>query len=92
MPDPGTERHGPTLEFTRETEGLPQARKTELVALADGDEFELQIIPVKKRIGESWARSPPMSSMRLVSTSAMTKRCLPATYGAIAASAPSGSV
>ncbi len=56
MPDPGTQRHGPTIEFTRETEGLPKARTTELVELADGDEFELQIIPVKKRIGDATVR------------------------------------
>jgi FtsP/CotA-like multicopper oxidase with cupredoxin domain len=40
----------------RETEGLPQARQTELVELADGDEFELAIIPVKKRIGDATVR------------------------------------
>ena len=56
MPDPGTERHSPTIEFPRETEGLPEARKTELVELADGDEFELEIIPVKKRIGDATVR------------------------------------
>ena len=44
------------LEFPRETEGLPEARKTELVELADGDEFELEIIPVKKRIGDATVR------------------------------------
>jgi len=56
MPDPATERHSPTIEFPRETEGLPEARKTELVELADGDEFELEIIPVKKRIGDATVR------------------------------------
>ena len=40
----------------RETEGLPEARKTELVELADGDEFELEIVPVKKQIGDATVR------------------------------------
>ena len=56
MPDPATERHSPTVEFSRETDGLPEARKTELVELADGDEFELEIIPVRKRIGDATVR------------------------------------
>src|SRR5215210_440160 len=45
-----------TFEFPRETEGLPEARNTELVELADGDEFELEIVPVKKRIGDAMVR------------------------------------
>ena len=56
MPDRGTEHRSPTIEYTRETEGLPEARKTELVELADGDEFELEVIPVKKRIGDATVR------------------------------------
>jgi FtsP/CotA-like multicopper oxidase with cupredoxin domain len=55
MTDPATE-HSPTIEFPREIEGLPDARATELVQLADGDEFELEIIPVKKRIGDATVR------------------------------------
>jgi FtsP/CotA-like multicopper oxidase with cupredoxin domain len=49
---------GPTriVELPRETEGLPEARSTELVELADGDEFELEIMPVKKRIGDATVR------------------------------------
>ena len=38
------------------TEGLPDARETELVELVDGDEFELEIVPVKKRIGDATVR------------------------------------
>jgi FtsP/CotA-like multicopper oxidase with cupredoxin domain len=53
---PGSDNHAQTMELPRETEGLPEARKTELVALADGDEFELEIIPVKKRIGDATVR------------------------------------
>src|ERR671931_94125 len=44
------------VEFPRETEGLPEARTAELVELADGDEFDLQIIPVKKRVGDATVR------------------------------------
>ena len=43
-------------ELPRETEGLPEARSAELVELADGDEFELEIMPVKKRIGDATVR------------------------------------
>jgi FtsP/CotA-like multicopper oxidase with cupredoxin domain len=39
-----------------ETEGLPEARETELVELADGDEYGLEIVPVKKRIGDATVR------------------------------------
>jgi FtsP/CotA-like multicopper oxidase with cupredoxin domain len=56
MHDPTSHSHTPTIEFPRETEGLPEARRTELVELADGDEFELEIMPVKKRIGEATVR------------------------------------
>jgi FtsP/CotA-like multicopper oxidase with cupredoxin domain len=56
MDHPGSEHHTQTVEFPRETEGLPEARETELVQLADGDEFELEIIPVKKRIGDATVR------------------------------------
>jgi FtsP/CotA-like multicopper oxidase with cupredoxin domain len=56
MHDPSSESHAQTIEFPRETEGLPEARGTELVELADGDEFELEIMPVKKRIGDATVR------------------------------------
>jgi FtsP/CotA-like multicopper oxidase with cupredoxin domain len=56
MHDSGTKHHSQTVEFLRETDGLPEARKTELAELGDGDEFELEIIPVKKRIGEATVR------------------------------------
>src|SRR5262245_40501976 len=39
-----------------ETEGLPQARKTEIVELSDGDEVALEIAPVSKRIGDATVR------------------------------------
>ena len=56
MRDPSTERHGPTAGFPRETKGLPEVRRTELVELADGDELELEIVPVRKRIGDATVR------------------------------------
>jgi FtsP/CotA-like multicopper oxidase with cupredoxin domain len=56
MHHPGSDSHAQIIELPRETKGLPEARKTELVELADGDEFELEIIPVKKRIGEATVR------------------------------------
>jgi FtsP/CotA-like multicopper oxidase with cupredoxin domain len=56
MPDPSTEGENQTIEFPRDTHGLPQNRKTELVELADGDAFELEILPVKKQIGDATVR------------------------------------
>jgi len=56
MHDPSSHSDTQTIEFPRETEGLPEARKTELVELADGDEFNLEILPVKKRIGDATVR------------------------------------
>src|SRR6266516_4983392 len=56
MHDPSSYGQTQTIEFPRETEGLPEARKTELVELADGDVFNLEILPVKKRIGDATVR------------------------------------
>jgi FtsP/CotA-like multicopper oxidase with cupredoxin domain len=56
MHDPGSHHHGHVAELPRETEGLPEAGKTEFVELADGDEFELEIVPVKKQIGDATVR------------------------------------
>jgi FtsP/CotA-like multicopper oxidase with cupredoxin domain len=56
MHDPSTHSHTQTIELPRETAGLPEARKTELVELADGDGFELEIMPVKERIGDATVR------------------------------------
>jgi FtsP/CotA-like multicopper oxidase with cupredoxin domain len=54
--DHGSHHESHVSELPRDTEGLPDARKTELVELADGDEFELEISPVKKRIGDATVR------------------------------------
>jgi FtsP/CotA-like multicopper oxidase with cupredoxin domain len=39
-----------------ETEGLPEATRPEIVELSDGDSFDLEIVPVAKRIGEATVR------------------------------------
>jgi FtsP/CotA-like multicopper oxidase with cupredoxin domain len=56
MHDPGSHHHGHVAELPRETEGLAEARKTDLVELRDGNEFELEIVPVKKQIGDATVR------------------------------------
>src|SRR5581483_4733380 len=56
MHEHGSHHHGEGLELPRETEGLPEARPTEVVELRDGDEFELEIAPVKKQIGDATVR------------------------------------
>jgi FtsP/CotA-like multicopper oxidase with cupredoxin domain len=56
MHDPSSHHHGQVTELPRETEGLQEARDTQLVELRDGDEFALEIVPVKKRIGDATVR------------------------------------
>ena len=56
MHDHGSRHHGHVAELPRATEGLPEARETELVELGDGDEFALEIVPVKKRVGDATVR------------------------------------
>ena len=36
--------------------GLPEARRSEVVELADGDEFDLRIAPVAKQLGDATVR------------------------------------
>jgi FtsP/CotA-like multicopper oxidase with cupredoxin domain len=38
------------------TEGLPEAQRPAVVELSNGDEFELEIVPVRKQIGEATVR------------------------------------
>src|SRR5437868_1186429 len=45
-----------TDHFPRDTAGLPAARPTEIVELADGDRYTLRIAPVTKRIGDATVR------------------------------------
>jgi FtsP/CotA-like multicopper oxidase with cupredoxin domain len=42
--------------FPTDTAGLPEAGRPELVTLSPGDEFDLRIAPVAKRLGESTVR------------------------------------
>jgi FtsP/CotA-like multicopper oxidase with cupredoxin domain len=42
--------------FPTDVTGLPEARATELVELADGDQFDLRIAPVAKRLGDATVR------------------------------------
>jgi len=45
-----------TSAFPRELDGLPEAGDTEELVLADGDELDLRIAPVRKRIGDDELR------------------------------------
>jgi FtsP/CotA-like multicopper oxidase with cupredoxin domain len=45
-----------TDHFPTDTAGLPEARTPELVELSDGDELELQVAPVTKRLGDATVR------------------------------------
>ena len=51
-----SEGHTHPTEFPSATEGLPDARRPEIIELSDGDEFELEIAPVKKQIGDATVR------------------------------------
>jgi FtsP/CotA-like multicopper oxidase with cupredoxin domain len=48
--------HTELERFPVETEGLPEASAPERVTLGDGGEFELEIAPVRKRIGDQVVR------------------------------------
>jgi FtsP/CotA-like multicopper oxidase with cupredoxin domain len=48
--------HSHTIDLPSSTEGLPEARPPEVVELSDGDEFELEIAPIKKQIGDAVVR------------------------------------
>ena len=43
-------------QLPTDTKGLPDATRPEVVELADGDEFDLEIAPVAKRIGDATVR------------------------------------
>src|ERR687898_2562548 len=43
-------------QFPTEAAGLPEARAPELVELSEGDEFDLRIGPVAKRLGDATVR------------------------------------
>src|SRR5262245_43371415 len=48
--------HKRITELPTETEGLPEARPTETVELFHGDEYELEIAPVRKQFGDATVR------------------------------------
>src|ERR671936_118970 len=56
MHDHSSHHHGQVVELPRETEGLPEARKSELFDLHGFEVFKLEIVPVKKRIGDATVR------------------------------------
>jgi FtsP/CotA-like multicopper oxidase with cupredoxin domain len=66
--------------FPTETEGLPGATRPEIVELADGDSFDLEIAPVAKRIGDATVRmlayngSIPGPTLKLPQGSTVTVR------------------
>ena len=43
-------------QFPTETKGLPEAGRPEVVELSDGDAFDLEIVPVAKRLGHATVR------------------------------------
>jgi hypothetical protein len=43
-------------QFPTDVEGLPEAHAPERVQLSDGDEFNLRISPVAKRLGDHTVR------------------------------------
>ena len=56
MHDHHSHGHTDTIDLPTSIEGLPEARRPEVVELSDGDEFELEIAPVKKQIGDATVR------------------------------------
>src|SRR6476620_6796722 len=46
----------PPHQFPTDVTGLADARPTDLVDLADGDQFDLRIAPVAKRLGDATVR------------------------------------
>ena len=56
MHDHSSHGHTDSVEFPSATEGLPDARGPEVVELSNGDEFDLQIAPVRKQIGDASVR------------------------------------
>jgi len=56
MHDHHSHGHTHSIDLPTSIEGLPEARRPEVVELSDGDEFELEIVPVKKQIGDATVR------------------------------------
>ena len=45
-----------TDQFSREITGLPEAQPPETVELGDGEQFDIEIAPVAKRLGDVTVR------------------------------------
>lgn len=45
-----------TEAFSRDVDDLPEAQPTEMVALKDGDTYEMEMSAVKKKVGSQWVR------------------------------------
>jgi FtsP/CotA-like multicopper oxidase with cupredoxin domain len=56
MHDHHSHGHTHTIELPTSIEGLPEARRPEVVELSDGDEYDLEIAPVRKQIGDATVR------------------------------------
>jgi FtsP/CotA-like multicopper oxidase with cupredoxin domain len=56
MHDHHSHAHTHTTEFPTSTEGLSDATPPEVVELGDGDEYDLEIRPVRKQIGDAIVR------------------------------------
>ena len=50
------QHHTQADQFPTDATGLPESRAPELVELSDGDEFDLRIAPVAKRLGDATVR------------------------------------
>jgi FtsP/CotA-like multicopper oxidase with cupredoxin domain len=72
--------HAETVDLPTSIEGLQEARRPEVVELSNGDEFELEIEPVKKQIGGATVRmlayggSVPGPTLKVAQDSTITVR------------------
>ena len=80
MSHSGSEAGTRIVAFPRDVEGLPEVRRTEVVELSDGDQLDVEIAPVKKRIGDTTVRmlayngSIPGPTLRVAEGSTITVR------------------
>ena len=73
------DHHGHAIgQMSSTTEGLPEARPSEVIELSDGDELDLEIAPVRKQIGDASVRmlayngSVPGPTLKLPQDSTLT--------------------
>jgi FtsP/CotA-like multicopper oxidase with cupredoxin domain len=80
MHDHHSHGHTETIDLPTSIEGLEEARRPDIVELSDGDEFELEIEPVKKQIGDATVRmlayggSVPGPTLKVAQHSTITVR------------------